>query len=41
MTQAIDKIIRDAQKSRRLLIVDQLDANALHTFDQALTALQR
>lgn len=41
MTEAIDKIVRDAQKSRRLLITNQLEATVLQTFDQALAALQR
>jgi hypothetical protein len=41
MTQAIDKVVRDAQKSRRLLIETQIDPLALKAFDQALSTLKR
>jgi hypothetical protein len=41
MTQTIDKIVRDAQKSRRLLIEKQLDTATLIAFDSALSALKR
>jgi hypothetical protein len=41
MTQAIDKIVRDAQKSRRLLVEKQLDTATLAAFDSALSALKR
>jgi len=41
MTQAIDKILRDAQKSRRLLVEKQIDPITLKAFDSALSALKR
>lgn len=41
MTQAIDKVVRDAEKSRRLLIASQIAPQALQAFDQALNRLKR
>jgi hypothetical protein len=41
MTQAIDKVVRDAQKSRRLVIETQIDPLILKAFDQALNTLKR
>lgn len=41
MTQAIDKIVHDAEKSRRLLVTSQITVQMLQDFDQALNSLKR
>jgi len=41
MTQTIDKIVRDAQKNRRLVVEAQIDPLVLKAFDAALSTLKR